>query len=257
MQSLPGSAAGAQTNFFEATCWSVVLAAGRNEEAPEAAEAALARLCKTYWSPLYGFIRSRGYSVHDAQDLTQGFFAHLIEHRIYLRTRSDRGKFRSFLLASLKNFLMDARDREQALKRGGACEFLPLHEEQAQAAEAMFQTQASVCSDLADDRLFERQWAEAVIRSSLDRLSEEFKAEGKGELLASLEVFLRGGANPPPTYDELEARLGMPAATIRSHVTRLRARYRDALRAELRQTVDTAREVDEEVKRLLRVLTSR
>lgn len=109
----------------------MVLAAGNSQCEPQTAEAALAELCKLYWAPLYGFVRSRGHTVHDAQDLTQSFFAYVLEHKVYARVDRQKGRFRSFLLASLKNFLADAGDRERTLKRGGAQIFLPLHEEQA------------------------------------------------------------------------------------------------------------------------------
>ena len=118
----------------------MILAAGRNQASPEIAQAALAELCETYWAPLYGFVRSRGHAIHDAQDLTQSFFAYLIEHKIYARADREKGKFRSFLLASLKNFLGHAYDREQTLKRGGSLDFLPLDDARAEAAESLFQT---------------------------------------------------------------------------------------------------------------------
>ena len=255
MQPWAGSADGSGERF-EATRWSVVLAAGRDGDAPELARAALAQLCQTYWAPLYGFVRSRGHAVHDAQDLTQEFFAHVIEHQIYTRTAREKGKFRSFLLASLKNFLLDAHDRSRALKRGGACEFLPLHEEQAVAAEALFQT-SSVSGAAAEDTRFEQQWAETLITISLERLAAEFRADGKSGLFDALVVFLRSSPDPLPSYDEMAARLAMPAATVRSHVTRMRARYRTVLRAELRRTVETDEEVDDELRELLRVLTRR
>ena len=253
----PGSGSDHPGEPFEPTRWSVVLAAGRDADSPEAARAALARLCQTYWTPLYGFIRGRGHSLHDAQDLTQGFFAHLIEHQIYTRTDPGKGKFRSFLLASLKNFLHDAYDRERAAKRGGACEFLPLHEQEAVAAEALFQSSAAPGMGTSADQIFERQWAETLVGAALRRLADEFSAGGREPLFGALEVFLRGSAGPPPTYDQLAARLGMPTATVRSHVTRLRARYRVLLRAELRRTVDSDAEVDEELGELVRVLTAR
>ena len=257
MQVLPESA-DAQPDRFEPTHWSVVLAAGRVDDAPAQARAALSRLCQTYWTPLYGFVRGRGYSVHDAEDLTQGFFVHLIDHQIHARAGREQGKFRSFLLASLKNFLADAYDRDHARKRGGGCEFLPLHEEQAAAAEAMFQTSADCAGDAGTaDLCFERQWAETLLRTAFDRVAAEWSAGGKGALFAALAVFVRGGAEPPPGYDELAARLAMPAVTVRSHVNRLRERYRAALRAELRRTVGSEEEVDEELRELLRVLTAR
>jgi RNA polymerase sigma factor (sigma-70 family) len=232
---------------FAPTHWSIIAAAGETQMNPEAARAALADLCQTYWRPLYTFVRSRGYSVDDAQDLTQSFFAFFIERKIYERADREKGKFRSFLLASLKNFLADARDREEALKRGGGQEFLPLNEEQAQEAESLFQSQTG-------EHLFEQSWAETVVSSALEMISKTYKMEGKESLFEALRIFLAMGADPLPSYDQLGARLHMPASTLRSHVTRLRARYREALRAEVRRTVSTETEVDEELRDLLRVL---
>ena len=242
---------------FEPTRWSVVLAAGRAADPGDSAQTALAELCRTYWPPLYGFIRGRSYNVHDAQDLTQGFFCHLIERRIYTRADQTKGKFRAFLLAAAKHFLADAHDRARALKRGGACEFLPLHEEQAVAAEALFQSSAAPGARTTEDLIFERQWAETLVATALGRLAREYEAEGKALLFRTLEVFVRGGADPLPSYEQLARQLEMPAATIRSHVTRLRARYRALVRAELRRTVEREEAVDEELRELLRVLTAR
>ena len=241
-----------QGDLFPLTHWSVVLAAGRSQAEPEIAGAALAELCQTYWGPLYTFVRSRGYTVHDAQDLTQSFFAYLLEHKIYARVDRQKGRFRSFLLASLKNFLADAADRERTLKRGGAQNFLPLHEEQAKSAESLFQTHSGTTNE---DRLFDRSWAEALVAAGLERLSADYKREFKEKLFNELRIFIAGGADPPPTYAELADRLGIAESTLRSHVTRLRARYRQALRAEVRRTVDTETQVDEELHELLRVLT--
>jgi len=241
-----------RSDVFPSTHWSVVLAAGRSEAEPEMAGAALAELCRVYWAPLYGFVRSRGHSVHDAQDLTQSFFAYVLEHKVYARANRQKGRFRSFLLASLKNFLADAADRERTLKRGGAQIFLPLHEEQAQEAESLFQTHSGISNE---DRLFDRSWAEALVAVALDRLSADYKREAKEQLFKELRIFIAGGAKPPPTYAELTDRLGITESTLRSHVTRLRARYREALRSEVRRTVDSEKQVDEELRELLRVLT--
>jgi RNA polymerase sigma-70 factor (ECF subfamily) len=244
-----------QADPFTATHWSVIVAAGKTQTEPEVANAALAQLCQTYWPPLYTYVRNRGYSVHDAQDLTQGFFGHLIEHKIHTRADPERGKFRSFLLASLKHFLSHARERDQALKRGGGREFLPLDEGRAEEAESLFQTHAgSGTTALQEDRLFERTWAETLVETALDRLAAAYKAEGKENLFDKLQTFLATGADPLPSYSELAARLAATESTIRSHVTRLRARYRETLRAEVRRTVDTESEVDGELRELLRVL---
>ena len=241
-----------QSNLFPSTHWSVIVAAGRSQADPEIAHAALAELCQTYWSPLYSFVRSRGYSVHDAQDLTQSFFVYLIERKIYARVDRQKGRFRSFLLASLKNFLADAFDRDRTLKRGGGQNFLPLHEEQVEEAESLFQTHGAMSSE---DQIFDRSWAEALVTAGLERLSADYKDESKEKLFNELRIFLTSGAEPLPAYAELAVRLGMTESTLRSHVTRLRARYREALRAEVRRTVDTEAEVGEELHELLRVLT--
>jgi len=241
-----------QSDFFPSTQWSVVLASGRSEAEPEVAQAALAELCQTYWAPLYSFVRSRGYTVHDAQDLTQSFFAYLIEHQIYARVDRQKGRFRSFLLASLKNFLAHASDRERTLKRGGGQNFLPLHEAQIENAESLFQTHSRRSSE---DRVFERSWAAALVTAGLERLAADYKGESKEKLFKELRVFLGGGVGPPPPYAELAVRLRMTESTLRTQVTRLRARYREALHAEVRRTVETEAQAQEELHVLLRVLT--
>ncbi len=254
MKTLAGSAE-IKSDSFAPTHWSVITAAAESQVGPEVARSALAQLCETYWAPLYTFIRSRGHSVHDAQDLTQGFFAYLIEHKIYARADRQKGKFRSFLLASLKNFLADSRDREQTLKRGGAYDFLPLNEGQIDEAESLFQTHFASGKSNDEDRLFERSWAEALVAAGLEQLAAAYKADGKAKLFEELKIFLTGSADPLPSYADLAARLGTLASTLRSHVTRLRTQYREALRAEVRRTVESEAEVDGELRELLRVLT--
>ena len=241
-----------QSDFFPSTHWSLVLAAGRSQTNPETAQAALAELCQTYWVPLYNFVRGRGYNVHDAQDLTQSFFAYLIEREIYTRVDRQKGRFRSFLLASLKNFLSNVSDRERTLKRGGGQSILPLHDVQIEEAESLFQSYSATSNE---DRLFDRSWAEALVATGLERLSAEYRDDSRKKLFSELKIFLAGSAEPLPAYAELATRLGTTESTLRSHVTRLRARYREVLRDEVRRTVDTEAEVDEELHELLRVLT--
>lgn len=244
-----------KNDSFASTHWSVIIAAAKGESEPEGARAALEALCQTYWMPLYTFVRSRGYSLHDAQDLTQGFFAHLIEHEIYARADPEKGKFRSFLLASLKNFLADAYTHAHRFKRGGGEEILPLDEGRAEAAKSLFQTHFAKHETAEEDTLFERSWAEALVGAGLRRLSAEYESEGKEGLFQQLRIFLTGSADPLPTYDELAEKMGLPASTLRSHVTRLRMRYREVLRAEVRHTVTTEAEVDGELHELFRVLS--
>ena len=245
-----------QDDPFAPTRWSVIVAAGKSESEPERAAVALRELCQTYWMPLYTFIRTRGYSVHDAQDLTQGFFAHLIEHEIFARADRTKGKFRSFLLASLKNFLADAYSHAHATKRGGAHDLLPLDDERAEAAESLFQTHFANGEPNGEDRLFEQSWAATLVGAGLERLAAEYEREGKQSLFQQLKVFLTGSADPLPTYEQLANKVGLPASTLRSHVTRLRMRYREVLRAEVRQTVASEAEVDGELHELFRVLSS-
>jgi DNA-directed RNA polymerase specialized sigma24 family protein len=245
-----------QDDPFAPTHWSVIVAAGKSESEPESAAVALGELCQTYWMPLYTFIRTRGYSVHDAQDLTQSFFAHLIEREIYARADREKGKFRSFLLASLKNFLADSYSYAHAVKRGGAHDFLPLDEGRAEAAESLFQTHFANGEPNDEDRVFERSWAEALVRAGLERLATDYQREGKESLFQQLRIFLTGSAAPLPSYDQLAKQTGLPAPTLRSHVTRLRTRYRESLRARVRQTVASEAEVDGELHEIFRVLSS-
>ena len=241
---------------FAATQWSVILAAGESQADEGISTAALAALCHSYWPPLYTYARGRGYSLHDAQDLTQGFFAYLLEHKIYKRADREKGKFRSFLLASFKHFLSDTRDREQTLKRGGGQEFIPLDEGQARSAESLFQTHhAFGDASFTEDGLFERSWAETLTTTALLRLATAYKVDAREQLFEQLKSFLTIGATPLPSYAELAGRLGIAEPTLRSHVTRLRARYREVLRAEVRRTVNSEAEVDAELRELLRVLS--
>ena len=241
-----------RSDLFPSTRWSVVLAAGRSQAEPEISQAALAELCQTYWAPLYSFVRSRRVHCARCAGSHAELFAYLLEHKIYARVDRQKGKFRSFLLASVKNFLAHEADRARTLKRGGGQDFLPLHEEQAKEAESLFQTHSTASSE---DRLFDRSWAEALLAAGLERLSADYKGESKEKLFNELRIFVAGGADRPPTYAELTDRLGIAESTLRSHVTRLRARYLEALRAEVRRTVHTETQVDEELRELIHVLT--
>jgi DNA-directed RNA polymerase specialized sigma24 family protein len=256
VSSLPVSAH-EQDDPFASTHWSVIVAAAKGHSDPTSARVALEKLCQTYWTPLYMFVRTRGHSVHDAQDLTQSFFAHLIEHKVYARADRAKGRFRSFLLAALKNFLADAYTYAHRLKRGGAEDFLPLDEGRAEAAESLFQTHVGAEALNDEDSVFERNWAETVVGTSLRRLSAEYQTGSKQGLFQQLRIFLTGSAAPLPTYDELGAKMGLPASTLRSHVTRLRLRYRELLRAEVRETVSNEAEVDAELHELFRILARR
>jgi len=201
-----------------------------------------------YWPPIYSFIRRRGYPPPDAQDLTQSFFAYFLRTKAYARTDRLQGKFRSFLLASVKHFLADTWDRGQAVRRGGEYQFVSLDQ---QVAEAFYD--AASASDSTAERLFELRWAKTVTAGALDSLRGELREEGKLELFEQLKNFLTGGS-VLPSYDDASAQMGIPRATVKTHVHRLRQRYREIVRREIARTVSSPHEIDEELRYLCSVL---
>src|SRR5262245_8574370 len=230
---------------FTTTHWSVVLAArrGTSSEAP----AALEQLCQTYWYPLYAYVRRWGYGEPDAEDLTQGFLAHLLAQPFLEGVAREKGKFRSFLLASLQNFLADQKDRATALKRGAGQRCISLDGDEAAARYAR-----EPIDTLSPDKLFERRWAMVLLERAQDRLQAEYRAADKAQLYETLRQFNTGGSSEL-TYSEGAAQLGIPENTLKSLVHRLRRRYRQLLREEIAQTVSTRAEVDEEIRHLLQV----
>ena len=192
------------------------------------------------------FLRRQGIAQHDAQDLTQGFFADLIESRAYTRADPTKGRFRSFLLGTVKHFVAHARDRDRAQKRGGGS--LPVELDDTVISEA--EAYASRCNYSSADGVFEREWAASLARQALDRLAQEYELGGKGALFEALKVRLTSGETAAIPYEELANRLGRTAAHLRVDVTRLRARYRAILREEVSGTVVDACDVDEELRYL-------
>ncbi len=220
----------------------MVLAAAGDEEG------ALASLCRAYWFPLYAFLRRQGLGAQDAEDVTQGFFAHLLGKGALARVDRAKGRFRTFLLASLKHFLADERDRANALKRGGGVAAISLD---AVAAEERYALEPR--DELSPDRLFDRRWAVAVIEQALARLGAEYAAAGKGALFEALRPLLSSPGEARP-YAEIGARFSMNEGAVKIAVHRLRQRYGAALRAEIAETVGTAEEVDAELRHLLDAL---
>jgi DNA-directed RNA polymerase specialized sigma24 family protein len=231
---------------FGTTHWSIV-AQSALTDVPEA-QSAIAKLCEAYWPPIYSFIRRRGYSPADAQDLTQSFLAFFLRTKAYARTDRLHGKFRSFLLASVKHFLSDHWDRERAVKRGGGYQFVSLNQE---TAEAFYD--AASASDSTAEHLFELRWAKTLTAGALNSLQDELRAEGKLELFEELKSFLAGGSILP-SYDDASARTRLPRATVKTHVHRLRQRYREIVRREVARTVSSPHEIDEELRHLCNVL---
>jgi RNA polymerase sigma-70 factor (ECF subfamily) len=237
---------------FATTHWSVVDACGYESEI---AGAALARLCRDYWPPLYTFARRRGYNPADAQDLVQGFFAYLLDSKGYAHTDRRKGKFRSFLLASFKNYMANAWDRERALKRGGDSEFVLLDDE-IDRIEALYAPESQCAGmNLDEERQYEQAWAAALVARALERVGAEFSDGRKIRLFSGLKPFLTGGLGLP-TQEETAKQLDMPVETLRSHLSRLRARYRELLREEIARTIGAAEDVDEELRYLYRILTT-
>ncbi len=243
---------------FASTHWSLVLQCGEDgglaqgDADPDKASAALEELCRSYWPPIYTFVRRRGYSPADAQDLVQGFFLHILESGACNRADPARGRFRTFLLGALKNFLANAHDYAHALKRGGAGHFVPLDEHLAEAEAAISDQREGEPHDA--ERLFEQRWASALVTRAWADLRASAVAEGKGQLLDALRPYIAGGSTPAPGQDEIAQRLGLPLATVRTHVYRLRARFRDALRSEVARTVPAPDDVDEELRHLRHAL---
>jgi DNA-directed RNA polymerase specialized sigma24 family protein len=231
---------------FASTRWTVVRQAADSQTASQHALSALSELCQIYWRPVYVFVRRQGIPQHDAQDLTQGFFADLIESRAYSRADPTKGRFRSFLLGTLKHFVAHTRDHNRAQKRGGGN--TPVQLDEATVSEA--ETYASRCIDWSADGVFDREWAASVARQALDRLAQEYELGGKAALFEALKFRLTAGDAAAIPYDELANRLGRTAAHLRVEVTRLRARYRAILREEVSGTVVDSSDVDEELRYL-------
>ena len=240
--------AGSQTQhaIFATTHWSVVVAAGQADSA-QAAEA-LEKLCRAYWYPLYAFVRRRGYGPEDAQDLTQSFFARVLERNYFQHADPQRGKFRTFLLTALSNFLADEWDRARRLKRGGGQAPISFD---AVSAEERYRLEPVDQFDAA--KLFERRWATTLLERALTRLEQEFHERGQGELLEALRPFLLGEQGEA-TYAEIAPRLAMTTPAVKMSVSRMRARCRELLREEILQTVASPQEAEEEYRALVAVL---
>ncbi|MGO8839211.1 MAG: RNA polymerase sigma factor [Limisphaerales bacterium] len=247
------SHSGSGSNFpvtaqFGQTQWSVVLAAAGKRDLA-LAEQSLEKLCRVYWLPLYTYIRRQGESPHDAQDLTQEFFARLLEKDFLGSVDQTKGRFRSFLLASLKHFLSNQRDRARAQKRGGGQTPLSLNFSEAETSIG-FQP----ADEQTPEKAFEKRWALTLLEQSLVRLRKEYVDHGRQELFEQLKITLtegRGGV----AYAELSAGLGMSEAAVKMAVHRLRQRYREVLRAEIAETVLQGCEVEDELRQVFRALS--
>jgi DNA-directed RNA polymerase specialized sigma24 family protein len=223
----------------------------RNTESAESAQQALSGLCEAYWPPLYSFLRHRGFSSADAQDLVQGFFVHLLEQNTLSRADQQKGRLRTFLLGSLQNFLYNEYDRARALKRGGGRQVVSIEEHLPEAEAAMMAT-----AHLSDAGCYDLVWASTIVSRAWQNLQTAFTAEGKAEWLEELRPFVAGGSVKPLNQEQAAARLGVPVATLRTWLSRLRQRYRDSLRAEVASTVSDPADVDGELQHLYQILVA-
>ncbi len=233
--------------IFATTHWSVVLAAA-TLESPNAA-AALERLCRVYWYPIYAFVRHRGERPEDAQDVTQDFFAHLLRRGFPCGVTPERGRFRSFLLASLQHFLVDRHRCAEATKRGGGQAVISLD---VRFAEERFG--AELQHELSPDRLYERAWAATLLNHARERLRDEYVTAGKAELYKRLNAFPLMGKSDQP-FEEASAELGITAGALKSAVHRMRSRYRELVREEVAHTVADPCELKEEARHLITVMS--
>lgn len=241
----PASHPSPGSRSFATTRWSIVLAA--RAPAEDAGGAALATLCRSYWYPLYAFVRRQGLGEHDAQDLTQEFFARLLEKGWLGGVERERGRFRSWLLASMKHFLANEWDKSRAKKRGGGVATISFD---AMSAETRFRHEPADTETA--EKLYDRRWALTLLDQVLARLREEMSAAGKLDLFEALKFSLTGGRT---AYAEVAAALGMSEGAVKVAVHRLRERYRELIRAEIAETVATPAEVEDELRHLLAALS--
>lgn len=231
---------------FPTTHWSLILSAGQHGAQ---AEAALAELCRVYWYPIYSFIRARSTSGDEAQDLAQEFFVHLLTCNVFAAAKPEIGRFRSFLAVGLKNFLADQADRRNALKRGGDVVILPID---LSGAEERYREDAGHSE--TPERIFDRQWALAVVSQTYDQLRDATNREGRSSLFQRLQAFLPGGSDPPAVAP-LAEELGMTEGATKVAIHRLRRRYREMLRANVSHTLSDPKDVDDEIRFLLSALS--
>jgi DNA-directed RNA polymerase specialized sigma24 family protein len=237
-----------QRAAFAGTRWSVVMKA-RNKESPEARKA-LSELCGLYWYPLYAFVRRSGHGHHEAEDMTQGFFQHLISKDGLVHVDPAKGKFRSFLISSMKNFLTNERERSGALKRGGGQ--VPVSIDMA-AADGRYSCELADTS--TPEAVYDRQWAMTLLETVMNILKHEYESRGKSDVFDALHENIAGNAGGVVFYSELAVRLDTTEGNLKIMVHRLRRQFGEALRKEIAQTVESDADVDDEIRHLMACLS--
>jgi RNA polymerase sigma factor (sigma-70 family) len=237
--------------MFRSTHWSVVLVAAQ-DHTPNG-QAALAELYRTYWYPLYSHIRRRRYTPDDAQDLTQDFFLHILQHRGLTQVDPHKGRFRSFLLASLRNFLSTAQRRKHTIKRGGLCAFISLD---AEAVENRYQLEPTDDLALTAEQIFDAHWALTLLDEAMRSVQAEYVARGKEKTFEILKGFLPSASGGLTSYEEAAATLGISEAAVNTLIHRLRKVYSIALRREVARTVSEPAAIDNEIHLLCEALVA-
>jgi RNA polymerase sigma factor (sigma-70 family) len=233
---------------FHTTRWSAVLLSAQSQT--PGSQAALAELCRIYWYPIYSFVRRRGSSPEDAQDLTQGFFLHLLDHKALRQVNPIKGKFRSFLVASLQNYLSDQADKARCLKRGGNIEFVPLDMKSAEDRHRL-----APLDFLTADKVFDARWAMILLDEAMGRLRKEFATQGKASRFETLKPFIDPiNSKAALSYEQIADALQVDLGSVKKLIFRLRKRYASVLREEVARTVNDPAQVDEEIHSLCEAL---
>jgi RNA polymerase sigma factor (sigma-70 family) len=239
---------------FATTRWSLILSAACAASGDQKAREALTELCRTYWRPIFSFVYRRGYSKEDAQDLTQDFFVKIMDSNWLEHADPDRGRFRSLLLKSLQNFLINAAERVHTRKRGGDVQFVSWHDWMSEEPSPL-SIPAQAFDSLPPERLFDLRWATTVVEQALRRLREEYEAKGRLRLFHALSSHLASERDETP-YADLSASLGVAETAVIKQLHNMRQRYRWLLRDEVAQTVENPADVEDEIRYLCRVLAA-
>ena len=239
---------------FATTRWSLILSASDSDSDAQKAREALTELCRTYWRPIFLFVSRRGYSIQEAQDLTQDFFVMILESDWLQHADEHRGRFRSFLLKSFQNFLSHAREKSGAVKRGGKVEFVSWDDSMAEVPSQL-SVPAETLDSLPPERLFDLRWAATVVEHALQRLREECESKGRLRLFEALSGHL-ASERGDISYTTLASGLGIAETMVKKQLHNLRQRYRWLLRDEVAHTVENPADVDDEIRYLCAVLAA-
>lgn len=254
MTSNGGTTAGLDGARFTTTRWSVVLSCADSSSSSQEARSALAELCRTYWRPIFAFVCRQGYSIPDAQDLTQDFFLMILQGHLLERADPARGRFRSLLLKALQNFLNDARDKRRAVKRGGDLQFVAWDEWMAELP-SQFAVSARESEHWPAEKIFDVRWAATLVERALSQLAEECERRGRRRVFDVLSTCLTA-EREDVSYAAFAKTLGIPETSVKRIVHQLRRRYRALLRQQVADTIEKPEDLEDEVRYLCTALAA-